>query len=354
MRKTGKIGSFLLAALLMVLPLAGCGSTTSSVPASSQAASSLEEPSASQPAESLPETEKTDISIIGLKGPTALGMLQIMENNQAGTAGNNYQFSLVGAPDEISGKLISGEVDIAAVPTNLASVLYNKTEGGVKLLALNTLGVLYMVTKNEEVTSIADLKGKTIYATGEGSTPQYALEYVLTQNGLDPQKDVNIIYKSEHAEILPLMVNGEATVALLPQPFVTQALAKDEAIKVALDLTEEWDKCVKDGSQLTMGCVVVRTAFLEENKEAVDRFMEEYAASVEFVNSQVDEAPALSGKFDVIAQEVAAKAIPQCNIVFWEGAQMKQAAEGFLNVLSQANPQSVGGKLPDEGFYYEK
>lgn len=250
--------------------------------------------------------------------------------------------------------MISGEVDIAAVPTNLASVLYNKTEGGVKLLALNTLGVLYMVTKNEEVASIADLKGKTIYATGEGSTPQYALEYILTQNGLDPETDVNIVYKSEHAEILPLMISGEATIALLPQPFVTQALAQDAEIEVALDMTEEWDKCVTDGSQLTMGCVVARTEFVEENKEAVDRFLEEYAASVEFVNGNVEEAAALSGKFDVIAEEVAAKAIPECNIVFWEGEQMKEAAEGFLTVLYNANPQSVGGALPDEGLYYEK
>lgn len=354
MKKTSKVWSLLLAVLLIVVPLAGCAGTVSSAPEPSQSVSPQQDQNSSQPEPSLPEAEKTDISIIGLKGPTALGMLQLMEKNDQGEAANNYTVSLAGAPDEITGKLISGEVDIAAVPTNLASVLYNKTDGGVKLLALNTLGVLYIVTKNEEIGSIADLKGKTIYATGEGSTPQYALEYVLTQNGLDLASDVNIVYKSEHAEILPLMLNGEATVALLPQPFVTQALAKDEAIEVALDMTEEWDNCVSNGSQLTMGCVVVRTAFLEENKEAVNRFLEEYAASVEFVNSHVEEAAALSGKFDIIAQEVAAKAIPACNIVFWEGEQMKKAAEGFLNVLFQANPQSVGGKLPDEGFYYEK
>lgn len=227
MKKMTKALSLFLAVLMLVLPLAGCGAATSSAPESSETEVSASQPESSLPEESSKlEAEKTDINIIGLKGPTALGMLQIMENNEAGQANNNYHFTLVGAPDEITSKLISGEVDIAAVPTNLASVLYNKTEGGVKLLALNTLGVLYMVTKNEEVASIADLKGKTIYATGEGSTPQYALEYILTQNGLDPKTDVNIVYKSEHAEILPLMVSGEATIALLPQPFVTQALAE--------------------------------------------------------------------------------------------------------------------------------
>ena len=355
MKRMTKTLSLLLAVVMMLLPLAGCAGTAPSEADSSQALESSSLPTDSVAEESsVPEAEKADINIMALKGPTALGMLQIMENNEAGSANNNYNFSLVGAPDEITGKLINGEVDIAAVPTNLASVLYNKTEGGVKLLALNTLGVLYLVTKNEETTSIDDLKGKTIYATGEASTPQYALEYILEQNGLDPATDVNIIYKSEHAEILPLMISGEATIALLPQPFVTQALAKDEQIKVALDMTDEWNKCVTDGSQLTMGCVVVRTEFLEEHKEAVDRFLEEYAASVDYVNNNVEEAAALSGKFDVIAEEVAAKAIPECNIVFWEGEQMKQATEGFLNVLYAANPQSVGGTVPDEGFYYEK
>lgn len=193
MKKMTKALSLFLAVLMLVLPLAGCGAATSSAPESSETEVSASQPESSLPEESSKlEAEKADINIIGLKGPTALGMLQIMENNEAGQANNNYHFTLVGAPDEITSKLISGEVDIAAVPTNLASVLYNKTEGGVKLLALNTLGVLYMVTKNEEVASIADLKGKTIYATGEGSTPQYALEYILTQNGLDPKTDVNI------------------------------------------------------------------------------------------------------------------------------------------------------------------
>lgn len=355
MKRMTKALSLFLAVLMLALPLAGCSSTVSSAVTSEESSQADSQPESSLPEESSEEeVEKADVNIVGLKGPTALGMLQIMENNEAGQANNNYNFTLVGAPDEITSKLINGEVDIAAVPTNLASVLYNKTEGGVKLLALNTLGVLYIVTKNEEVASIADLKGKTIYATGEGSTPQYALEYILAQNGLDPQTDVNIVYKAEHSEILPLMISGEATVALLPQPFVTQALSKDDQIKVALDMTEEWNQCVTDGSQLTMGCVVARAEFVEENKEAVDRFLEEYAASVEFVNGNVEEAAALSGKFDVIAEAVAVKAIPECNIVFWEGEEMKKAAEGFLTVLYNANPKSVGGKLPDEGLYYQK
>ena len=201
MKKMTKALSLFLAVLMLALPLAGCGAATSSAPESSETEVSASQPESSLPEESSKlEAEKADINIIGLKGPTALGMLQIMENNEAGQANNNYHFTLVGAPDEITSKLISGEVDIAAVPTNLASVLYNKTEGGVKLLALNTLGVLYMVTKNEEVASIADLKGKTIYATGEGSTPQYALEYILTQNGLDPKTAIRKAMQRFHGQ----------------------------------------------------------------------------------------------------------------------------------------------------------
>lgn len=346
MKQMKKFLAVLLVFVLVLLPLAGCQKTPSSMDenVSSQAQSSAPE--------SAPEYEGIAINVMGLKGPTALGMLGLMGDAEDGTAKNEYHFALAGAPDEITGKLVNGEVDIAAVPTNLASVLYNKTEGGVTLLALNTLGVLYLVTKGEEVTSVEELKGKTIYATGEGSTPQYALEYVLTQNGLKPGEDVQIVYKAEHAEILPLLVSGQANIALLPQPFVTQALTKDEGIAVALDWTEEWEKAVDDGSELTMGCVVVRTAFLQENKAAVDMFLQEYAQSVEYVNANVAEAAVLSEKFDVIAAAVAEKAIPQCNIVLWTGEKMQKAAEGFLKVLFEKNPQAVGGQLPDESFYY--
>lgn len=314
-----------------------------------------DEPESEEKAEE-PTLEKIDINLAALKGPTALGMLELLEKNDNGEANNNYNVTLAGAPDEIVGKIVSGDLDIAAVPTNVASTLYNKTEGGVKIAALNTMGVLYLLEKGDSIQSVTDLAGKTIYATGQGSTPEYALNLVLEKNGLTPGKDVTVIYKDEHAEIAPLLASGEAQIALLPQPFVTSVLTQNEDVRVALDLTEEWDKAVDGQSGLTMGCVVVRSEFAEQNKEAIDSFLDEYKASVETVTSEdgLAHAAELAEKYDVMKAAVAQKAIPECNIVFVEGQEMQQITNGFLQVLFDANPKSVGGSLPNEDFYYNR
>lgn len=300
--------------------------------------------------------EKVEINLAALKGPTALGLVNLMEKNDNGEAANTYNVTLAGAPDEVVGKIVSGELDIAAVPTNLAATLYNKTEGGVQLAALNTMGVLYILEAGDEIQSAADLEGKTIYATGQGSTPEYALNLVLEKNGLIPGENVEVIYKDEHAEIAPLLASGEATIALLPQPFVTSVLMQNDKVRVALDLTEEWDKAVDGQSGLTMGCVVVRREFAENNKEALDNFLTEYKESVEIANSQdgLAHSAELAEQYDIMKAAVAQKAMPECNIVFEEGEQMQQIAGGFLQVLFDANPKSVGGKLPNEDFYYKR
>lgn len=300
--------------------------------------------------------EKTEVKIGALKGPTALGMVGLMEKNEQGEAANQYQFTLAGAPDEIVGKVVSGELDIAAVPTNLAATLYNKTEGGVKLAALNTMGVLYILEKGDTIQSVQDLEGKTIYATGQGATPEYALNLVLSKNGLTPGENVTVEYKQEHAEIVPLLASGEAQIALLPQPFVTSVLMKDDTVRVALDLTEEWDKATNSESGLTMGCVIVQRTFAEENPEALNRFLEEYKGSVDETNGSgtMAHAAELSEKYDIMPKAVAEKAIPECNIVFAEGDEMKKIASGFLQVLFEAEPKSVGGKLPGDDFYYKR
>ena len=326
---------------------------SSSQTAASEAASS--EASSSQAEESQSETgEKLTIQVAALKGPTALGMMDLMEKGEAGETANNYEFTLAGAPDELTGKIIQGELDIAAVPTNLAAVLYNKTQGQVQLAALNTLGVLYVVENGDTIHSVADLKGKTIYATGKGSTPEYALNYFLAQNGLPPGVDVTVEYKSEHAELATLLAAGEADIALLPQPFVTSVLTQNDQIRVALDLTEEWNK-VSGGSVLTMGGVIVQKAFAQEHPEALQAFLEEYKASVDFVNdsANLEQAGALAEKYGIIAKAaMAQKAIPECNIVFIAGEEMKSQVAGFFQVLFEADPQSVGGQVPDEGIYY--
>ena len=298
--------------------------------------------------------ERATVRVGGLKGPTAMGMVKLMEEDAAGTTANDYEFTLAGSADEINPLVIKGELDIAAVPTNVASVLYNKTEGQVEILALNTLGVLYVVENGNTIQSVEDLRGKTIYSTGKGATPEYALNYILGENGLAAGTDVTVEYKSEHSELASLLAAGQADLAVLPQPFVTSVLAKNPDVRIALNLTEEWDKVTEDGSKLTMGALVVRKDFAESNPEAVRNFLKEYQASTQYVTDEanLDDAAALIEQYGIISAAVAKQALPYCNIVCITGEEMRTAAEGFLSILAKANPQSVGGTLPAEDFYY--
>lgn len=294
------------------------------------------------------------IRVGALKGPTAMGMVKLMDDAEAGNTANRYEFTIAAAIDEITPKIVQGQFDIAAMPANVSSVLYNNTDGAVSVLAVNTLGVIYIVETGESVQSAADLKGKTIYASGKGATPEYALNYVLKQNGIDPEKDVTIEYKSEHAECAAALAEAENGIAMLPQPFVTTAQVKNDKIRIALDMTEEWEKVQtgEDKSALITGVVVVRNEFLQAHPEAVAAFMDEYKASTEYVTANVEEAAALIEKYDIVPAAVAQKALPYCNITFIEGQDMKTQLGGYLNTLFEQNADAVGGTLPDEGFYY--
>lgn len=346
-----KLLSLLCVLSLSAALLAGCSTAgnggTSETPDSSSTPSDVTE-----------TADPIDVNVMALKGPTAMGMVQLMNEADSGNiTDNNYHFTITAATDEVSAALAQGTTDIAAVPANLASVLYNNTEGGVQVLAINTLGVLYIVESGDTVNSVEDLRGKTIYASGKGSTPEYALNYVLTQNGIDPSADVTIEWKSEQAECLSALMAEENAIAMLPQPFVTTAQAQSENLRVALDLTEEWDALQADSetpSTLVTGVVVARTAFAEEHPEVVSAFLDRYQESVDYVNSNVEEAAQLVGQYEIVTAEVAQKALPECNIVFIEGAEMKEKLSGYLSVLFEQNAQSVGGALPDDAFYFSR
>ena len=288
-----------------------------------------------------------------LKGPTAMGLVKMMEENQE--PDSTFSFEIAPSADVVTPALAKGDVDIAAVPANLAAVLYQNTQGAVQVLAVNTLGVLYIVETGEAVSSVEDLKGKTIYASGKGATPQYALDYILRGNGLDPETDVQIEWKSEHAECLAALLAEDEAIAMLPQPFVTTAQMKDDRIRTALDLNAEWDKLQageEEPSGLITGVAVVRTQFAEEHPEEVEQFLEEYRASVDYVQSDVDGAAALIGQFDIVPEPVAKAALPFCNITLIEGNEMKEKLSGYLGVLCEQNPDAVGGALPEDDFYY--
>ncbi|MBP5159571.1 MAG: ABC transporter substrate-binding protein [Lachnospiraceae bacterium] len=302
------------------------------------------------------KAEPVDVRVAALKGPTAMGMVSFMEKADSGKyTDNKYSFQLMGAVDEVSPLLVKGDIDIAALPANLASVLFNNTDGGVEVLAVNTLGVLYIVENGSAVSSVEDLRGRKIYASGKGATPEYALNYILKGNQIDPDSDVTIEWKSEHAECLAALMEEEGAIAMLPQPFITTAQTKSDKVRVALDLNAEWDKLQKDSenpSGLITGVVVARKEFARNNPDAVEMFLKHYLDSVEFVNTNNSEAAALIGSYGIVPEEVAKKAIPACNIVYITGKQMKEILSGYLETLFEQNPKAVGGALPTDGFYY--
>lgn len=327
------------------LALAACAGEGGEQPAEPAADAEDEEPSA----------EPVAVRTAALKGPTAMGLVRFMSEVDAGNlADNDYSFDIYASADEVTPLIAKSEVDVAAVPANLASVLYNKTEGGVRVIAINTLGVLYIVEQGDSVQSVADLAGKTIYASGKGSTPEYGLAYVLEKNGLTIGEDVQVEWASEHSEALAQLMADPDGVAMLPQPFVTTAQAKNDQIRVALDLTEEWDAVQSGDEQSSMitGVAVVRSEFADENPDAVEAFLAHYAESVDFVNDNVAEAAQLVGSYDIVSAEVAEKALPECNIVCVTGADMKERLSGYLAVLADQNAEAVGGSLPGDDFYF--
>ena len=344
-------------AAAMALSLAACGgtaasgSTASSQAASSAPASSQAESASAASAASTPYSGDA-MRIAGLQGPTTMGMVKLMKDQES-MESPLYEVTMYGAADEIVPLLTKGELDAAAIPANLAATLYQKTEGKIQVAAVNTLGVLYVVTTGDEVASVADLAGKTIYSTGKGTTPEYVLNYILSENGIDPAKDVTIEYKSEATEVLAMLQSaGEGAVAVLPQPYVTAAQAQVEGLTVALDLTEEWNKIDPD-SQLITGVLAVRSDYAQQHPEELEVFLADYRSSIEWVTENTADAAQLVAEYGIVAKApLAEKALPACNITYMDGADMKQALSGYLDVLYQQDASSVGGALPGDDFYY--
>ena len=297
--------------------------------------------------------EEAPVRVGSLKGPTSMGIVSLMEKAEAKETACDYEFVMATAADELLAQVIGGNLDIAMVPANVSSVLYNKTEGAVSVIDINTLGVLYVVECREDIQSIADLKGKTIYLTGKGTSPDYVLQYLLSENGLSTD-DVTLEYKSEATEVVSVLSQNDSAIGLLPQPFVTSACMQNENLRIALDLTAEWESLQEEtGSSLVTGVTIVRNEFLEEHPEAVTDFLQEHEASATYTNEYPEEAAKLIEAKGIVAKApIAQKAIPYCNITCITGEDMKQALEGYLQVLYDMAPASVGGALPAEDFYY--
>lgn len=336
-----KIVSVLMASVLLAALLAGCGQG---------------DPVSSEPV-STPAV-KTTVNLTAIAGPTGVGLVSLLEKDAAGTAKNDYVLNLVSDPQAAVAAISNKTADIAAVPTNLASTLYKKTGGNVQVLAVNTLGVLYMLENGSSVKSVADLKGKTIYTSGQGANPEYILKYVLQKNNLDPAKDVTIRYVADNDALVAAVATGEAQVAMVPEPKVTACRVQMKSAgktpaNIALNMTAEWEKVAAGESALMMGCVIARKDFVENNGAAVEAFLTEYEASINAVKADVDAAAALCETYKVIPKAAIAKqAIPNCNLTFVKGADMKKQLAGYLQVLFDYNPAAIGGGLPADAFYY--
>ncbi len=329
-----KIFTGLCAGVLALSLITGCSGTASE--------SQNQETTESQ------EQETAEVRVGSLKGPTTMGLVNLMKASENGEAKGNYEFTMATQPDELLAGMVSGNLDIALVPANVASVLYNKTEGGISLVDINTLGVLYCITGDDSIKSVADLSGKTVITTGQGATPEYAMNYLLKMNGVT---DCTLEFKSEATEIAAVLTEDPTKIAILPQPFATVCKIQNDKLLTAFSLTDEWFKVTED-SQLITGVTVVRNDFLNENADAVNTFIAEHKDSAEKTNSDVEKTAELVAEYGIIEKApVAQKAIPECNIVCITGDEAKTALSGYLQTLFDENPKAVGGALPADDFY---
>lgn len=324
-----KKGISLLLTVLLVLSLAACGANTD---------------------ETASDT-KTVVRMATLKGPTGIGTAKLWADDDAGKAKNDYTVTLCTDPTEVLNGVVEGSYDVAAVPLNMASVLYNKLNGGVQILAINTLGTLYMLA-TQELADISALEGKTIVTAGQGATPEYVLNYLLEKNGLTDK--VTVEFKSEHAEVATLAAAAGAddqTIYMLPEPNVTASLLQNQALKTVLDVSSAFESA--SGVSLAMGCIVAKKEFVEQNKDAVDAFLTEYKASVAYTETNLDDTATLCETYGIIPKAAVAKqAIPRCSITCVTGADMQKIATENLNVLLAASPKAIGGALPADDFWY--
>ncbi len=357
-----KMLSLFLAAALGVSMLTGCSAKpTETTAAQTTVATETATTAAPETTVQTTEAETADepaddvtIRVGGLKGPTTMGLVKLMDEDANGTSINDYEFTMVTAADELTALVATEKVDIALLPANVASVLYNKTGGNVSVIDINTLGVLYLVSGDTSITSIDQLKGKTVYLPGKGTTPDYGLRYVLAEAGLT-EDDVTLEFKSEAAEVASVLAEDPNAIGLLPQPFVTAAMAQNDKLAMIMDLAEIWDSFqpAEGGSRLVTGVTIVNKAFLDEHADLVDTFLEEHEASIAFTESDVDAAAELIAAQGIVAKApIAKKALPFCHVAFVAGEEMKEALGGYLSVLFEQNPASVGGTLPDDAFYY--
>lgn len=288
--------------------------------------------------------EQAPFRVGALKGPTAMGLVKLMADQEGKT---DYDFTLAASPDALLPALTRGELDAACVPVNLAAILYKNTKGALQVSNINTLGVLYIVERGDTVKTIKDLSGRKVYASGKASTPEYVLTHLLNKAGV---ADADIQWKAEHSEALAALMADPEALAMLPQPFVSVAQGKAPDLNIAVDLNQAWQELT--GQSLITGVTVIRKEVIENQPERVEKFLSDYAASMEWVQANHHEAALLIEKQEILAAGPAEKALPYCGLAFVRGEDMHKELTAFYQVLFDQNPASVGGTLPDDAFYF--
>ena len=296
-------------------------------------------------------TESIDVQVASLKGPTSIGIVNLINDAKDGNAPteNTYEFAISGTADEILPQLINGAVDIAIIPANAASVLYNKTEGDIQVLNINNLGVLYVVSADTTVDSIDDLAGRTVYLTGKGTTPEYVFNTLLDEAGITGQ--VTMEFKTEATELAAAITADPTAIAVLPEPYVTAITQKNPELKRNISLTEAWKEAT--GEELITGVTVVRKEFALDHPEMVAEFQALHEASVAAANDDPAATAPLVVALGIVENErVAELSIPSCNLVSLTNAELKSALNKYLTALYNQDPTSIGGTLPSDDFYY--
>lgn len=295
--------------------------------------------------------DKMTINVASLKGPSSIGMVKLHDQKSSLPDGTIVNYEIVPTPDAMIAKILSKEIDMATLPTNVAVKLFNKgTE--IKLTSIVGYGVLYLVYQNIEVNNWEDLKNNTIYVTAKGSTPDIILRYLLAENNLTPDKDIILDYSLEQVELSQLIIANKANIAVLPEPFVTMVLSKNKNAAIAFDLESEWAKS-KNGLSLPMTCFVATKQITENNPMAVDEFLNLYEQSINWIKENPEDAAELVEKLDIgMNRETAIEAIPRCNVEFTPSKEAKEAVNSYINAILDFSPEDIGGKMPDESFYY--
>jgi NitT/TauT family transport system substrate-binding protein len=295
--------------------------------------------------------ENREVVVVeSLRGPTGLGIAKLAGDNPILPGDFDVEYRFSSAPDVTVSNVLSGEADIAALPTNVAARLYS---AGVpyRILAVNTLGVLYIVSTDPAIEDLGDLEGRELLVSGRGANPDIILRALLEGRGIDPDEDLAIRY-ANHTEAAQLLLSGREQSALLPEPFVTRVLQQSPGARIAVDIQEEWQRQLGAGSTIGLGCIVVHNRLVEEEPAFVATFLEEYLASVEWVRSNPEQAGPIVEELGVgFTAEEAREAIPRANLVGLFGVEAYRAIDPYFRALYAFDPASLGGSLPGQDLF---